>query len=331
MAEAATPATGANQEPPDDVTRMASFLEQYDKEKTDPQTEPEQSADAEVEQPQGQAPTDELTPDDLPADDAQAQPQPVDEFEIVHNGQQRKLTREETIRFAQQGFDYSQKMHAVGEAERAVTRRLTQVQQLEQLQQAMAPDIAQVKAAEQQLAPWQNVNWVQLHASDPQGYPAYRAQYDQAVHMYQTAMGQFQQKAQAFQQQRQQLAAQTLEQQRGRLLDLIPAWKDPAKYEQGAQEVRAYLIREGVDPNAVEQLSDASSVAIAYKAAQYDKLMRSKSDKSKRLNPLPPVTKPGAKAPSNQAALDRQRDSMQRLRKSGSLEDAAAALYQSMK
>src|SRR5690242_131878 len=324
MAEAATPATGANQEPPDIQERMQNFLTQFD---GDP--EPEQpTPPVQAEQPEGQA--NEPTPDDIP-EDAPPQPSAVDEFEIVHNGQQRKLSREETIRFAQQGFDYSQKMHAVGEAERSITARLQAVQQLEQMQNALAPDLAQVKAVESQLAQWQNVNWVQLANDSPLEYPKYRAQYDQLMNAYQMAVGQFQRKFQTVQAQKQQVVAQTLEQQRSKLLNIMPEWQDPAKYEAGAKDVRDYLIRKGVDPQAVENLSDAVAVAIAADAAAYDKLRRAKSERSKQVRTLPPVTRPGAAQPANQAQADRETKLSQRLKRSGSLEDAAAMLLNRMK
>src|SRR5690242_7362749 len=325
MAEAATPETGANQEPPDIQERMQNFLTQFD---GDPEPEQPSAQPAQAAQPEGQA--DEPTPDDIP-DEAPAQPSAVDEFEIVHNGQQRKLSREDTIRFAQQGFDYSQKMHAVGEAERSIQTRLAAVQQLEQMQNALAPDLAQVKAVESQLAQWQNVNWVQLASDSPLEYPKYRAQYDQLMNAYQMAVGQFQRKYQTVQAQKQHVVAQTLEQQRSKLLNIMPEWQDPAKYEAGAKDVRDYLIRKGVDPQAVENLSDAVAVAIAADAAAYDKLRRAKSERSKQVRTLPPVTRPGAAQPANQAQADRETKLSQRLKRSGSLEDAAAMLLNRMK
>lgn len=324
MAEAATPETGANQEPPDIQQRMQNFLAQSEE-----PAEPEQPSEppAQAEQPEG--PADEPTPDDI--QEEAPQPSAVDEFEIVHNGQQRKLTREETIRFAQQGFDYSQKMHAVGEAERSVATRLQNVQQLEQMQNALAPDLAQVKAAENQLAQWQNVNWVQLATDDPLSYPKYRAQYDQVVNAYQVAVGQFQHKYQAVQQQKQTIVAQSLEQQRTKLFEMMPEWKDPAKFEAGAKEVRDYLMRKGVPADAVERISDAVGVAIAADAAAYDRLKRARSEKSKQLKNVPPVTRPGAAQTAGQISADKQAALNQRLRKTGDLKDAAALLLNRMK
>ena len=333
MAEAANPQGGANQEPPSIEQRMSNFLDSYNEEQTAPPQEPEQPTEqpaAQAEQPEGQAQTDELSPDDIPADETQAQPNTADVFEIVHNGQQRQLSREETIRYAQQGFDYSQKMHAVGEKERLIAAQIQRVQEMEQMQQALAPDLAQVQAVSSQLKQWQNVDWVQLASDNPLEYPKYRAQYDTLIHAHQTAVAQFQQKAGQIQQYKQALTAQTVQQQRAKLLEMMPTWSDPAKYEQGAQEVRAYLQKQGVDEQSISQITDARGVVLAWKAAQYDKLVQAKSEKSKQLKTVPPVTRPGASQGAAQINADKVQKARDRLKRSGSVDDAAALLLSRM-
>src|SRR6478736_5910659 len=89
--------------------------------------------------------SDEPTVDDLPEVEAkEAAPQSADdaEFEIVHAGKQVKLTRADLIKHAQQGFDYTIKTQALAEKERAITETLTRAQEMEQMQVALAPDIA---------------------------------------------------------------------------------------------------------------------------------------------------------------------------------------------
>jgi hypothetical protein len=154
----------------------------------------------------------------------------------------------------------------------------------------------------------------------------HRANYDKLVHAYQAAVGQFQQKAGVVQQQKAQLTHQILEQQRAKMLEAIPAWRDPSKFQAEAPQVRDYLIREGLDPAQVENLSDARAVVIAYKAMQYDRLSRAKADKVKQAKSAPPMTRPGAsQSPGQAQAADRQK-MMARLRKSGDIRDAAALL-----
>ena len=244
--------------------------------------------------------SDEVTPDDLPEIEAEPATQSVeDAFEIVHNGAQVKLSREEAIKYARQGFDYTQKTQALAEQARQLQAQTQRVQELEQMQQALAPELAQVQAVAAQLKQWQNVDWVQLAGDNPLEYPKYRAQYDTLVQAHQVAMQQFQHKAGAIQQHKQVVAAQNVQAQRAKLLEMMPTWSDPAKYEQGAQEVRAYLQKQGVDEQSISQITDARGVVLAWKAAQYDKLLSAKADKVKQLRTAPPVVKPGAVSQQN--------------------------------
>ena len=168
----------------------------------------------------------------------------------------------------------------------------------------VAQELATVKAYEAQLHQYANVDWVRLATEDPLEYPKHRAQYDQLVQGYQAANAQFQQKAGYIQHARQALTQQRTEQERPKLLERIPEWRDSAKYQAGAQELSGWLVKQGADPQEVAALSDSLAVSIAYKAMQYDKLVRSKAEKSKQLRAAPPVVRPGAAAPSDNARLN---------------------------
>src|SRR6478609_1715945 len=226
MPEQTTPATGVEQAAPDVQTRMQNFLTQFDTdqaEEVEQQSEPEQAQAAE--QPQDPA-TEELTADDLESEVTPPEQSAVDAFEIVHNGQQKKLSREETIRLAQQGFDYTQKTQALAETQKQVQERIRAVQEMEQVQPLLAQDLAQVTAIEAQLKPYQNVDWVRLATDNPLEYPKWRAQYDTLVNGYQAAVGQFQQKRQFISQRQAALTAQTVQQEAIRLRERIPAFRD---------------------------------------------------------------------------------------------------------
>ena len=255
---------------------------------------PEQEAEADQQ-------ADGLTPDDVPDEEGDTQAPVTDaEFEIVHNGQQHKLSRADTIKLAQQGFDYTQKTQALAERARTAEAVLERAAQIEQLIPHVAQDLAQVKAIEAQLAQYNKVDWVALATNDPLEYPKYRAQYDQLVNVYQVATQNYQQKANAVIAERQNLTAYTLQQEAQALRERIPEWRDPAKYQQGAQELRGYLIQQGADPAEVDTLSSSLAVSIARKAMLYDKLVSQKSAKSKQLREAAPVVRPGARPLSGQ-------------------------------
>lgn len=329
MAEPTNP-TGVEQAAPTDEQRMARFLEQHDREQqaavappdTPKEAPPEPKAQT-ADQPESQAP-DEVTPDDIPDDPVEAQP--TDEaFEIVHDGQQRKLSREETIKYAQQGFDYTQKTQALAEKAKHIDASLQRVAELEQLAPLVAQDLAQVKAIEAQLSQFQKVDWVALATNDPLEYPKWRAQFDQLQTAYNAASYQLQAKATQLNQGRQELTAQRLQQEFPKLLERIPAWRDPAKYETGARELKSYLIKQGADPARVDSMADSLEASIAYKAMQYDKLVQAKTEKVKQLRTAPPMSKPGA-SQSSSSTGEKTKELQARLSKTGDIRDAAALL-----
>lgn len=324
MAAETTPATGVPQGPVTPESLIVANLDRWEAEADEREQEEEGDEPQPVAADQADGQAEGLTPEDVP--DAPV-PQPsADAFEIVHNGQQHKLTREETIRLAQQGFDYTQKTQALAEQHRGLEQRLAAVSQMEQLAPQLQQDAAQITALSQHLQQFQGVNWVQV-AQDPNAnYPLLRAQYDNLVSAYQQAVGQYQQKRAAFEQQGKQVQREVLAQQGQRLRDLIPAWRDSATYEKEAGEVAQYLRSKGYSPQVIDNLADATSVELAYKAMQYDKLVQAKAGKVKQLRQAPPVTRPGATQPPGALQTDRSKQLMGQLKRSGRMEDAAAVL-----
>jgi len=336
MAEQTTPTTGSPQAAQTPEQRIAAFLSREPAEAPEAPEEPKQQQGEappkqEAQQPEGQAPeTDELTPDDLPEEATEAQ-QTVEEFEIVHNGQQRKLSREETIRLAQQGFDYTQKTQQLAEAKRHIEENLQRSQEALQLAPLIAADLGSVRAFEAQLMQYQNVDWVRLATDDPLEYPKHRAAYDQINAGYQAAVNAYNQKAQVLAQRQAQVSESITQTELPKLIERIPEWSDPEKRKTGSAELRSWLIQEGAAPQEVDALNSALAVSIARKAMLYDKLLKSKASKVKQLREAPPVTKPGAQAGPDAVKADQARQSRERLRKSGSLLDAAAVYLNRMK
>lgn len=285
-----------------------------------PQTETE-------EQPQGQA--DEPSPDDLEVEEVQ-QPA-IDAFEIVHNGQQVKLSREETIKYAQQGFDATRKLQAAAEVNRQASSQLQRLSQLEQIHPQLLQERARVEALRSQLAQYQNFNWVKLAQDDPMGYPPARAQYDVLVQAFHDAAGQYQQREGLFKQEVGRISQERLQAESARVPELIPEWKDESKRQASQQQMaKHYADAYGVPFEELNgRLTDALSLAVAYKAMKYDQLLRSKTDKAKQLRTAPPVTVPGAKTGTVKA--DQEKQLRTKLRKTGSIDDAAELLLNRMK
>lgn len=260
----------------------------------EPEAQPEQAQESPAAAPEGDADENGLTPDDIPADEAEI-PQPAEgELEIVHNGRRLKVTRDEAVKLAQQGYDYTAKTEQLAAERRQVAEMLEQARNVQQMHVALADEMATLKSLDKQLEPWQNVDWVRLATDEPLEYARYRAQYDQMWQSRQAAFQQFQSKAQAVQAQQAQVTQQMLRQELGKLQEKIPAWKDSERFQRDARDVRSYLMEQGADAAEVDNLTSAVAVSVAYKAMQYDRLLKSKGERNKQVRTAPPVMKPGS-------------------------------------
>jgi hypothetical protein len=331
MEEQTNPATGVTQGPPadpmDGIRAYLNRTEPADDEETQAQPKQAEPTAETTAQPDGQGQTDELTADDLPDENSPATAQPTtDAFEIVHNGTQHKLSREETIKYAQQGFDYTQKTQALAEQARQVQDRLARVAAIEQVQPQLLEAQGTVQALAAQLQRYQAVDWVALATNDPLEYPKVRAQFDQLQNAYQQAAHQYQQVRGQIDEQRAVVNQQTLERQKELLPQLVPAWKDPARFKKDAAELRSYLIERGAAPEEVDTLNSALGVAIAYESMQYRRLVQQKTEKVKQLRTAPPVTRPGAAPAPGSAKAERNQELRERVRKTGDIKDGAAYL-----
>lgn len=322
MSEQTTPDAGVQQEP-DVQARMQNFLTQFDEDQADgnspePRKVAEQSPAAES-TPEAEAPADEVTVEDLPEPQADA-----DAFEIVHNGAQVKLTRADTIKYAQQGFDYDRKTQAIAEERRSLQERARLLQTYEQMVPHLTADKAQVDAIGLELQKYQNVNWVQIAQNNPAEYPVVRAQYDQMVQAYNAAVGRLGQKQQQVYAQFNQAMAQQQAKERETLRTRIPQWKDDTTFQKESPAIADYMMRDyGYGQHELENLWDSRVTTAFYKAYKYDQLQRAKADKVKQLRAAPPVTRPNSPG-ANQG--QRTEQLTKRLGRTGDLRDAAALL-----
>jgi hypothetical protein len=113
---------------------------------------------------------------------------------------------------------------------------------------------------------------------------------------------------------------------RSKVLEAIPAWKDPKKFEDGKAEIREYAMSIGFSEEEIAQTYDPRAVIALHKAAQFDKLAKAQikpvqSNRPKDARPGGAEAQPGRPADL--------RNIRQRLKATGSVDDAAAFFEQS--
>ncbi|MBX6322660.1 MAG: hypothetical protein IRY94_12585 [Rhodospirillaceae bacterium] len=116
--------------------------------------------------------------------------------------------------------------------------------------------------------------------------------------------------------------ARRLEAERKALAEAVPEFADPRSARREAAALVAYLAKAGYEPAEIDALSDHRHVVLARKAMLYDRLMQDRARVAEAVKALPPVQTPGT-ASERRASGEGRGALMQRLKRSGRVEDAA--------
>lgn len=172
--------------------------------------------------------------------------------------------------------------------------------------------------------------------SDPVEYLRQQHQYQQHFQQAQQATA-----AQAHLMRQEQAAQEQwyrahLDEQSAALVKAIPEWADAEKAKAGKEGVKKALASFGFRDEEIGSIADSRVVALAHKAAQLDSVRaelaalkdataKAQNDLNSRLRGLPPVRteRPGR---AETGSTDGRTRAMQSLRRTGSINDAAAAL-----
>jgi hypothetical protein len=262
----------------------------------------------------------EVAPEDEPAaedEDTEGSQPEVQLVTVTINGKTEQIPLDEAVKGYQRQADYSRKTSALSEERRAFeAERQTVTQERAQYAQLLTALQQQVQANLQQEPDWQR-----LYDTDPLEYvrqkDVWRERQDKL------AAAQFEsQRLTALQAQEQQVyLAKLVQDNRAKLAEAIPAWKDSKKWEADRPKLLEYGQKLGFTAEELGQTYDSRAVVALYKAMQFDAL---------NANRPQPVTNKGPKsAPAGSASTAPKSASdvtkaKQRLAQSGKIGDAAS-------
>lgn len=249
--------------------------------------------------------------DEDPTDEADAE-----ESEAMFEVDGESLSAEELKLGYLRQSDYTKKTQAVAEQRKAFEA---------QSEQAEATMNALMSAAGADLSRFQNVDWEKAAIDNPDQYRQAKAAYEQAQSTYNLIKAQ----ADQFQtQQQQQTEAAQKEAAKESLTVLktnIPNWNNDLYYKIGE-----YAQGLGVSGEEFNKVSDHRLITALWKAMQFDQAKQVTAKKKAKSSPTKTLS--GSKADSTKAVQSESaRKTRERLRKSGTVDDAAAALLNRMK
>lgn len=206
------------------------------------------------------------------------------------------------------------------EAEQQAAR--TFVQQQIQQNQALGNLAMQMLTQE-----YQRVDWNTLRLQNPAEFAALQTEFQQrqgAIAGYlQQVQVQQQQQAQIQQQQTAQWAAQ----ERQKLMESLPEWKDPEAFGKDREQMVKYARSIGFQDGELNQIFDHRYMRVLHDAARYQALQAAKPDMLKQVREAPRMVKPGSRVDTNPTEARRQA-AIERFNRNPRDEDAQAAVFE---
>lgn len=288
--------------------------------------QPEQSAKDLEKKDDPEAPQDpeEDNPEaDEPKKEEPAEPEPEsNEVTIEVDGKTVTLTKEELAEAYKNGLrqsDYTKKTMEVAEQRKAAEAEMHKAQQeRQQYANGLNKVAAQIEGS---LAEFQNVDWRELSVSDPVEYVRLQHLFNERQAQLREVQHNQQVLDQINQQEQQKYMSQVMNSEAQELLAKLPEWKNEAKANEEKAALRSYMLEQGFDRGMIDNLADHKAVILSRKAMLYDAMMAKASAAAKKVSELPQkVLKPGS---GEKPDTSSNKQNMEKLRKSGSVMDAA--------
>jgi hypothetical protein len=277
----------------------------------EPETAPVE-AEAADETPDVTAPAGDETPDQPDGTEG------VDSLvEVEFEGKLLKV--EPTIKDAlMRQVDYTRKTMELAEHRKMFQQQQQQAVLQEAFQKESAPDTAALAKLEAQIDQFKQMNWAEM---DTDTIVRARQALDQIKEQRDEAKAKLDAKRDEFMQQVSRSREQLLQQGAEFLKKTIPAWGEIAQKDSAQAALSVGFTKE-----EVSSFMDPRAVHLAWKAAQWDKLQAAKPSTAQKVKSAPPVAKPGSAATTESTASKAYMETRQRLKKSGSMQDAIATL-----
>jgi hypothetical protein len=241
------------------------------------------------------------------------------------DGKEEQLPLEEVVKGYQRQADYTRKTMALSEQAKKLESEFVQVQAERQQYSEMLGVMAQQL---QESLGTEEPDWDKLYNENPLEYVRQRDIYRDRQERF-TAVEQEQ--ARLAEQQMYEQAAnlqQTVQAGKAKLAELVPAWKDKARWDADRKALREYGKEKlGFSDEELAQAYDHRAVIALYKAMKYDQMMAKRPKPQPAQGPAP--SKPGVPITSRSQKVSDITRAKQRLAKTGHVKDAAK-LFESL-
>lgn len=268
---------------------------------------------------EGEDAPDTDTPEgEVDTDTASEKPQT---FRVKVRGEEVEVTLDELLGGYSRHSDYTRSKQELAEA-----RRKFEAEEIPKVRESASKyveGLAQIEEALQAIAP-QEPDWDAIMIEAPETLATERAKWD----VYRDRMARIAAEKEAAQAE---LAKHYEAERRAyvqaeseRLVELVPAWKDPEAANKEKAEIAKYALSLGFSEDDLKQVTSANAMLVLRNAYLYDLSQRKAPVIRKQIEQIVTAT-PGPKD-ETRPKVTKQKAAMQRLAQTGSVKDAAEAL-----
>ena len=238
-------------------------------------------------------------------------------YRVKAAGEEREVTLDELIKSYQLGTDYTKKSQAVAEERKTVEAERHAIQEAKALRDQYAQ---RLEMMEQMLKPQdESENLAYLKETDPVKV-AEMVERDKQLNAVRAERERISQQQEH---ERQQQLQHHIAAESQKLVAAVPEFADPQKGDSLRKSIRDFGKSIGFSDQELASVYDSRAVLTLYKAMQYDKLVASKPEVTKKVSQAPKVIKPGVSQPRDSAS-DELKKLKARARESGRVADAAS-------
>jgi hypothetical protein len=286
--------------------------------------EPEQEQEAsEAEAEQAEVEGEELETDAAETEEESDAPEDGETITVEVDGKKVELTKEQIEEAYKNGLrqaDYTRKTMeaaetrkaAEAEAQKARDERLAYSQRLTTFE-------AQLQGSLQEQS---QINWQELIDNDPVEYLKQQHLLQQRQAQLAQIKNEQVQIQQLHEQEQAKAYQQYLTEQQQQLVAKLPSWTDEKKAAAEKAEIKGFLKESGFSDDEIASISDHRHVLLIRSAMQMQKLIKQAPDATKKVTKAPTkVERPGG---GERSSADGRTAAMQRLKRSGSIDDATA-------
>lgn len=301
----------------DIIARLTAVLESEDGQPPSPEEEQEvveETTDEVIDESQEvEEETEESEEVEDPTEEAEEESE--DEPDVITEGMievdGEKLSVDEIKLGYMRQADYTKKTQAVAEQRKAAEEQTANYEStLNALLTASGADLSR----------FDNVNWEQAAVENPDQYKQAKAMYEQTKQTHDFIRAQAKEHQQRAEAQQQAAMKESAKESLTVLKSTIPNWNNDLYYSIGEYATGSL----GVTTEEFNEVHDHRMITALYKAMQFDK---AKTETQKKVKATPKKTLSGKKAePKDLGKKDNYRKARERLKKSGSMEDAVQAL-----